>query len=180
MDRPHPHAAQHLPAHDAVPLAPRRSHAGATNSLKEPIGSVPAATAAAQNFASTFQHSRETQMHRLLTSIVLCVVAHTAAAQCVDTTPLAARVHSGAGLVRTSATSGAAPLPKPAGGDLIKTAAAGPREVALRPSPSVSGPPKPQAGGEEDEPRRTGPAMLIAALAVMTAIALRRSGGSGQ
>ena len=181
MDRPHPHAAQHLPAHDAVPLAPRRSHAGATNSLKEPIGSVPAATAAAQNFASTFQHSRETQMHRLLTSIVLCVVAHTAAAQCVDTTPLAARVHSGAGLVRTSATSGAAPLPKPAGGDLIKTAAAGPRDVAMRQSPSISGPPKAGTVGEdEDEPRRTGPAMLIAALAVMTAIALRRSGGSGQ
>lgn len=119
-------------------------------------------------------------MHQLLTSIVLCLVAHTAAAQCVDTTPLAAQVHSGAGMIRTSATSAAAPLPKPAGGDLIKTAAAGPREVAMRQSPSVSGPPKTPAAEEEDQPRRTGPAMLIAALAVMTAIALRRSGGSGQ
>lgn len=119
-------------------------------------------------------------MLRLLISIVLFLVAQAAGAQCVDTTPLAARVNSGAGIIRTSATAAAAPLPKPAGGDLIKTAAAGPREVAMRPSPSVSGPPKAPAADEEDQPRRTGPAMLIAALAVMTAIALRRSGGSGQ
>lgn len=152
----------------------------AMNSLKEPTRAPLSGTSLAQNFTSTFQHSRETQMHQLLTSIVLCLVAQTAAAQCVDPTPMAAQVHSGAGLIRTSATAGATPLAPSAGRDLIKTAAAGPREVALRPSPLVSGPPKPRTGGEEDEPRRTGPAMLIAALAVMTAIALRRSGGSGQ
>lgn len=153
----------------------------AMNSLKEPTRAPLSGTSLAQNFTSTFQHSRETQMHQLLTSIVLCLVAQTAAAQCVDATPMAAQVHSGAGLIRTSATAGATPLAPPAGRDLIKTAAAGPRDVAMRQSPSVSGPPKAGTVGEdEDEPRRTGPAMLIAALAVMTAIALRRSGGSGQ
>lgn len=182
MDLPRRPAVQLLAARGAaqrVPPVARRSHATVMNSLKEPTGAALSATSLAQNFTSTFQHSRETQMHQLLTSIVLCLVAHTAAAQCVDTTPLAAQVHSGAGMIRTSATTAAAPLPKPAGGDLIKTAAAGPREVAMRQSPSVSGP-KPPAAEEEDEPRRTGPAMLIAALAVMTAIAVRRSGGSGQ
>lgn len=183
MDLPRRDAVQQLAARGAarhLPLVALRSHARAMNSLKEPTGAALSATPLAQNFTSTFQHSRETQMHQLLTSIVLCLVAHTAAAQCVDTTPLAAQVHSGAGMIRTSATAAPAPLPKPAGGDLIKTAAAGPREVAMRQSPSVSGPPKPPAAEEEDQPRRTGPAMLIAALAVMTAIALRRSGGSGQ
>ena len=119
-------------------------------------------------------------MHQLLTSIVLLFVAHTATAQgTIDAKPVAAQVHSVTALIQTSATNGATPLPKPAAGDLIKTAAAGPREVALRPPQPVSGPPQPPADDEEDESRRTGPAMLIAALAVMTAIALRRSGGSG-
>lgn len=136
------------------------------------------ATALAQNFTMTFQHSRETQMLRLLTSIVFFLVTQAAGAQCVDTTPLATQIHSGAGLIRTSATTTATPRSKAAGGELIKTASAGPREVALRQPPSVAGP-KPDAA-DDDEPRRTGPAMLIAALAVMTAIALRRSGGSGQ
>ena len=183
MDPSCRHAARQLAKRGAarrLPPGARRSHARAVDSLKEPTGAALSAASLAQNFTSTFQHSRETHMHQLLTSIVLCLVAHTAAAQCVDTAPLAAQVHAGADLVRTTATTGAAPLPRPAGGDLIKTAAAGPREVALRPSPSVSGPPQPQPADEEDESRRTGPAMLIAALAVMTAIALRRSGGLGQ
>lgn len=183
MDLACRHAVQQLAARGAarlVPLVALRSHAWAMNSLKEPSAAALSATSLAQNFTSTFRHFRETQMHRLLTSIVLCLVAHAAAAQCVDTTPLAAQVHSGARVIRTSATTATAPLPKPSGGDLIKTAAAGPRDVAMRQSPPVPGPPKPQSPGEEDQPRRTGPAMLIAALAVMTAIALRRSGGSGQ
>lgn len=183
MDPSRRHAARQLAQGSAarrMPPVARRSHARAVDSLKEPTRAALSATSLAQNFTSTFRHFRETQMHQLLASIVLCFVAHAAAAQCVDATPMAAQVHSGAGLIRTSATNGAALLPKPAGGDLIKTAAAGPREVAMRQPPSVSGPPKPQAAGEEDEPRRTGPAMLIAALAVMTAIALRRWGGSGQ
>lgn len=116
-------------------------------------------------------------MLRLLISIVLFLVAQAAGAQCVDTTPLATQVHSGAGLIRTSATTGVAPRPK-TGGDLIQTAAAGPREVAMRQSAPVAGPK--QEASNDEEPRRTGPAMLIAALAVMTAIALRRSAGSGQ
>lgn len=119
-------------------------------------------------------------MLRLLTSIVLCLVAQLAAAQGASaTTPLVAQVHPSTGLIRTTgaATPDAAQRPKAAGGELIKTAAAGPREVAMRQSATASGPPQSQAADEE-HPRRTGPAMLIAALAAMTAIALRRSGGS--
>lgn len=184
MDLRRRHAARHLSASGAAqrtPPAVRRLCEKATNSLKEPSSRALSTTVQAQNFTSTFQHFRETQMHQLLTSIVLCLVAHTAAAQCVDTTPLAVQVHSGAGLIRTAAAApDAAARPNAAaGGELIKTAAAGPREVAMRQTPPVSGTPKPQASDQE-QPRRTEPAMLLAALAVMTAIALRRSGGSGQ
>ncbi len=119
-------------------------------------------------------------MLRLLTSIVLGLVAQAALAQSVTgTPPVAAQNHSGTGVVVASATPDRAPLPKAGGADIIKTAAAGPREVAMRQSPPGVGASKSDAADEE-QPHRTGPAMLIAALAVMTAIALRRSGGSGQ
>ena len=93
--------------------------------------------------------------------------------------PVAAPNPSGSGGGGAAATPDRAPLPKAGGADIIKTAAAGPREVAMRQSPPGVGASKSDAADEE-QPHRTGPAMLIAALAVMTAIALRRSGGSGQ
>lgn len=122
-------------------------------------------------------------MYNLLTSIVLCLLANAAAAQCVaGTTAPPAQVRSGAGLIRTSAAmpGDSAPRRKADGGDSIRTAAAGSREVpAMRRPTAASNRPKVDAGSEE-QPRRTGPAMLLAAVAVMTAIALRRSGASGR
>ena len=93
--------------------------------------------------------------------------------------PAGAHTPAGPGGGGAGPPPGRAPLPKAGGADIIKTAAAGPREVAMRQSPPGVGASKSDAADEE-QPHRTGPAMLIAALAVMTAIALRRSGGSGQ
>lgn len=96
-------------------------------------------------------------MYRLLTPIVLCLVAHTAAAQCV---------------------AGAAP-PAPArqGGELIATATAGTHN-----GPSMhkvsTGSRAPARTIDDEHPRRTGPAMLLTAVAIMSAIALRRVGMS--
>ena len=107
-------------------------------------------------------------------------MAHAARAQAGPATPPgAAHTHPAPGGGVAAATPDRAPLPKAGGADIIKTAAAGPREVAMRQSPPGVGASKSDAADEE-QPHRTGPAMLIAALAVMTAIALRRSGGSGQ
>jgi len=123
-------------------------------------------------------------MYNLLASIILCLVANAAAAQCVaGTTAPATQVRSGTGLIRTSAAmpGDSAPLRKAEGGDLIKTAATGPREVpAMRQPTTASSQPKADAAGDDEQRRRTGPAMLLAAVAVMTAIALRRSGASGR
>lgn len=127
-------------------------------------------------------------MDKLLTSIFLCLLANAAAAQCVGDAPASAmQARPGAAMIvrTTAAPAGAAPAdtapPRKAGGpELIKTAAAGPRDVpAMRQSAISASRPKTDAAGDE-QPRRTGPAMLLAALAVMTAIALRRSGADGQ
>lgn len=125
-------------------------------------------------------------MYNLLASIILCLVANAAAAQCVAGTAAPTtqvRDGSGAGLIRTSAAmpGDSAPLRKAEGGDLIKTAATGPREVpAMRQPTTAPSQPKADAGGDDEQRRRAGPAMLLAAVAVMTAIALRRSGASGR
>jgi hypothetical protein len=116
--------------------------------------------AVAQNLASNYNF-RESRMHSLLTSIVLCLFAQTAVAQCVATaaTPAVAQVRQA--------------------GELIKTAAAGTHgEPTIR---NVSAPAAARAGGADgdEQPRRTGPAMVLVAVAVMSAIALRR-GASGQ
>ncbi len=99
-------------------------------------------------------------MQRLLTSIVLCVVAQTAGAQCVNattaTTPAAGQERSGV--------------------DLIKTAAAGTRDAPVMAQAPAR---KEQAGGDEHH-RPAGRAMLFAALALMSGIALRRASASDQ
>lgn len=133
-----------------------------------------------QNFASNFRHFWERKMHHLLTTLVLCLAAYTGAAQAAsDAAPLAAQVVPGAASIRAAGAGGdAQPLRPAAAGDLIKTAAGAPREAsAMRQVPAASSQSK--AAGDGDEHRgRTGPAMLLAVLAVMSAIALRRVGAA--
>lgn len=108
-------------------------------------------------------------MYSSLTAVVLCMFAQAALAQCVDSRPAALDNRQGTELVNKAKT---APMPvagavRP-GGELIKTAAAG----------THNGPPilreasaRATDGSQE---RRGGPAMLLAALALMSGIALRR------
>jgi hypothetical protein len=110
----------------------------------------------AQNLASNY-NIQESQMHKLLTSVALCLLAQTAAAQCVAT------------------TVSAPPLAQPRqGGELIKSAAAGTHDAPAIRTVSAPAAATPGAAGGEEPPRRTGSAMLLAAVAVMSAIALRR------
>lgn len=118
-------------------------------------------------------------MHSSLTAVVLCIFAQTALAQCVDSRPVTLDSRQGTELVMKTKTApmpvaGAAVRP---GGELIKTAAAGThgappiaRETSVRAA----------TAGEETPPRRGGPAMLLAALALMSGIALRRYGANKQ
>lgn len=115
-------------------------------------------------------------MHSPLTAVVLCLFAQAAAAQCTPATvahdALTAAEVSRAPVV-LSTTKAPAPQVK---GELIKTAAAGTRDapVAMVREPSV------HAASSDEHPRRGGTAMLLAALALMSGIALRRFGAPRQ
>ena len=99
-------------------------------------------------------------MHTLLTTIVLCFAAQVASAQCVSSTPAAAATAA------------------PQGMELIKTAAAETRGAsAITQLPPVASQDK---ASTSEHRRRTGGAALLAALALMSGIALRRSSASGQ
>lgn len=94
-------------------------------------------------------------MHSLLASIVLCLAAQTAAAQCVAAAPA---------------------VPARQGGELIATAAAGTRDApSMHRVSATAGRAQAQAT-DDDHPRRTGPALVLTAVAIMSAIALRRAG----
>ncbi|MBA3774590.1 MAG: hypothetical protein H0X13_19490 [Ramlibacter sp.] len=115
-------------------------------------------------------------MHSSLIAVVLCFFAQAALAQCVDVQPLAQDVRQGSELIKKAKTS--VPGAVRPGGELIKTAAAGTHDapaIARDASPSATAP-----AGQEDTPRRGGPAMLLAALALMSGIALRRYGADRQ
>ena len=104
-------------------------------------------------------------MHTLFPSIVFCVLAQTAAAQCVNPATAAAagaQAHPTAELISTAAASTRdAPAPALHRTSVTETAKASP--------------------GNGDEPRRpTRSAMLLAAVALMSGIALRRANASGQ
>ena len=116
-------------------------------------------------------------MHSSLTAVVFCLFAQAALAQCVDSLPVANDARqAGEQIVKKTKT---APMPvagavRP-GGELIKTAAAGThdgpamaRETPARVAAATT--------HEGDPPKRGGPAMLLAALALMSGIALRRYG----
>jgi hypothetical protein len=103
-------------------------------------------------------------MRSSVISIVLCVVVEAAAAQCVAQAPMAVAPVAAAPV--TMAPAAKAPHP---GGELIQTAAAGTRE-----GPRAFQSAAPARSEGESHPRRTGSAMLLAALALMSGIALRR------
>jgi hypothetical protein len=113
-------------------------------------------------------------MHREVTAIVLCILAQAACAQCVAT-PIAAAADVNAVTVSETVRAPEAQVPavkKPAHGELIKTAAAGTRDDDAPPAMTA----RAHANGQQDHPRRGGTAMLLAALALMSGIALRRFG----
>lgn len=102
-------------------------------------------------------------MHTLLPSIVFCVLAQTAAAQCVNpatATPVSAQVRPTA--------------------ELISTAEAGTRDAPALHRTSVTETAKASPGNGEERHRSTPTAMLLAAVALMSGIALRRASASGQ
>ncbi len=123
-------------------------------------------------------------MHSSLTAVVLCVCAQVASAQCVVEAPAARDARMGAEVIKTSTVSAAAPAATPArpGGELIKTASAGTRDAAAaaREGQVVRDAPMTMQESDEEHPRRSGTAMLLTALAVMSGIALRRYGAGKQ
>ena len=114
-------------------------------------------------------------MRSPLIPVVLCLVVQAASAQSTtapDTHPSIART---AAATTPHAAPATAANHRP-GGELIKTAAAGTRDDG--PPAARSAAPRPAQG--EDHPRRGTAGMLLAALAMMTGIALRRFGGNSQ
>ena len=116
-------------------------------------------------------------MYSSLTAVVLCIVSQGALAQCVDSRPAALDTRPDAELAKKSRT---APIPTAGavrtGGELITTAAAGTHDAApIAREDSASA-----IAGEGEPARRGGPAMLLAALALMSGIALRRYGANDQ
>lgn len=111
-------------------------------------------------------------MRHEVTAFVLCMLAQAAAAQCVAN-PVAENIPNARPPATQAATNAARP-----GGELIKAAAAGTRDDApptARDTLSSRG-----ARDKDDHPRHGGIAMLLAALALMSGIALRRFGAHGK
>jgi hypothetical protein len=126
---------------------------------------------------------QESQMNSSLTAVVLCIAMQTATAQCAAPAAVSDQARAStasAGLEKKTGTVVAAPpVAAPhSGGELIKTASAGTHDEV----PGLTrGTPVAVASAQDDEPRhRGGPAMLLAALALMSGIALRRFGANRQ
>jgi hypothetical protein len=128
------------------------------------------------------RNRQESQMYSSLTAVVLCIAMQTAAAQCTAPLPVAANASahsrtSGDLIKKTQAAAAPVAPAAHAGGELIKTASAGTHDE-VRGLPRSA--PVATARDEDDEHRRGGPAMLLAALALMSGIALRRFGAHKQ
>lgn len=115
-------------------------------------------------------------MYSSLTAVVLCIAMQSGAAQCVTPVPVAQHARPAADLVKKTAPPAATAAH--AGGELIKTASAGTHdEIPGLARGTAVAPVGPQ---EDEQHRRGGPAMLLAALALMSGIALRRFGAHKQ
>jgi hypothetical protein len=150
------------------------------NSLKEPFPGRFLSSRAAQNRFNPI--CQESQMHSSLTAVVLCIFAPATAAQCVAAAPQGRDVRMGVETIKTATIAPTSTAPVRQGGKLIKTAAAGTRDVSAGPreaAPSV----RDKVGSvksDDEHPPRSGTAMLLAALALMSGIALRRYGANPQ
>lgn len=121
-------------------------------------------------------------MRNMLFSVVLCSLAQLAAAECIPDAPAAGtEVRAGSPLMKTSAKDADAP-------SMHKTSAressesrvdASAMQKVVHAAPE-SRPSKAETLSSDEEQPRTKSAMLIAALAVMVTIALRRVGASDQ
>ena len=92
-------------------------------------------------------------MHSPLNAVVLCLFTQVAAAQCADVAPATAETRSKPGV------------------ELIKTAAAGTHDAVpvARATPA-------KASSDDESPKHGSTVTLVAALALMSGIALRRVG----
>jgi hypothetical protein len=118
------------------------------------------------------QTSRGVSQMQKLAAIILCIATQAAFAQCVA--PDAA--NTAAAPAQSATTTVSATPSKPGarpGPELIKTAAASTRDDAPPAARSATHTPD-----GDDHPRRGGTAMLLAALALMSGIALRRYGAN--
>lgn len=118
-------------------------------------------------------------MYSSLTAVVLCIATQAAAAQWVAPVPVAQHTRPSANVIKKKTVT---PAPAAAtahtGGELIKTAAAGTQDEV--PGRSHSAPVAVAATQDDEQHRRGGPGMLLAALALMSGIALRRFGAHKQ
>lgn len=115
-------------------------------------------------------------MRRMLTSAVLCTVALGASAQyAMAAQAQAAQQDQGTGLIQTASAGTVEAQLGPRSRDALVSVAAAHAAGMPSTGAAVAGH-TPEAAPAEQRRRRTGPAMLIAALAVMITIALRRLG----
>ncbi len=147
---------------------------GVTDSLKEPLGTTHFHWALTENLLHYTAPGEP--MQKLLTTIVLCFVAHAASAQCLNApTPASANAAARPGLELIS-TAAAETRDAPM---MRKTSAGTAGGAALRQTAAGTHA-KSQANDGEEQHRRPTGGMLLAALALMSGIALRRAGASGR
>jgi hypothetical protein len=121
------------------------------------------------------------QSRSLLFLLALCTCAHVAAAAAaaVPHPPIRAASASQVMLKPGVTAEDPAPSPKAQGDVLIRAADTRESPPRAQPIAAVARAPTETAPAEQP-PRRAGTAMLLTAVAVMVAIALRRIGGAGQ